>query len=78
VKDLAASEKDNYGRTNRSIHALSEIRQRALITRDMIAILRTEKVLRPGLGPEFLPRLIGAHAKRRIPAGEGIIWEDIL
>ena len=32
-----------------------------------VAVLRTEKVLRPGIGPEFLPRVIGATAKRRHP-----------
>jgi sialic acid synthase SpsE len=78
VKELAPSERVNYQRTNRSIHARVEIPRGAVISEDMLAILRTEKVLRPGLGPEFLSVVTGARAKRRIPAGEGIVWEDIL
>jgi sialic acid synthase SpsE len=78
VKELAASEKSNYIRTNRSIHALIEIPEGAVIRAEATALLRTEKKLRPGIGPEFLSLVIGANAKRRIPAGEGIVWEDII
>jgi sialic acid synthase SpsE len=78
VKELAASERANYTRTNRSLHALREIAQDAVIAAGDVAVLRTEKVLRPGLGPEFLPLVIGARARRRIPDGEGIVWADLL
>lgn len=78
VKRLAPAEAANYTRTNRSIHAVSEIRKGARITDKMVAVLRTEKKLRPGLGPEHLPTVIGARAARRIPAGEGITWEDLI
>jgi sialic acid synthase SpsE len=77
VKELAPSERANYRRTNRSIHAVSDIRAGSLITADAVAVLRTEKVLRPGLGPEFLPVVTGRRASRAIPAGEGITWEDL-
>jgi sialic acid synthase SpsE len=78
VKQLADSEKDNYKKTNRSIHALAEIPWGTLITEGMISILRTEKKLRPGVGPEFLSSIIGARAQRRIPPGEGVEWEDVI
>ncbi|HET6485044.1 MAG TPA: N-acetylneuraminate synthase family protein [Spirochaetia bacterium] len=78
IKTLAAAERENYRRTNRSIHALREIPQGAVIRSQDVALLRTEKVLRPGLPPELLPRVIGAHAMRLIPDGEGVEWEDIL
>jgi sialic acid synthase SpsE len=78
MKELAPSEKANYERTNRSIHALEEIPRGTVITAEMVAVLRTEKMLRPGLGPEFLEVVLGASAQRRIPAGEGIIWEDLI
>lgn len=78
VKSLAPSERANYSRTNRSIHAVAEIRKSALIGPADVAILRTEKVLRPGLGPEYLKRVIGAHTKRTIPAGEGVEWADLI
>jgi sialic acid synthase SpsE len=78
VKALAPSEKANYRRTNRSIHAMNEIPEGALITEEMVGVLRTEKKLRPGIGPEFLSLVIGARAKRPIPAGEGVLWEDLI
>jgi sialic acid synthase SpsE len=78
VKSLAPSEQANYSRTNRSIHAMAAIRRGARISPSDIAVLRTEKVLRPGLGPELLHLVVGAKARRLIPAGEGIQWEDII
>jgi sialic acid synthase SpsE len=78
VKEMARSERGNYLRTNRSIHAVREIAAGAVIGTSDVAVLRTEKVLQPGLGPEFLERVIGARAKRRVPDGEGIVWEDLL
>ena len=77
VKRLSPSEKDNYTRTNRSIHALREIKAGEVITSDMIACLRTEKILRPGLSPSLEKFLIGRIAKNTIPDGEGIRWEDV-
>jgi sialic acid synthase SpsE len=77
VKDLAPSEKANYRRTNRSIHAVAEIPAGSVIAADAVAVLRTEKQLRPGLGPELLPVVTGRRAARTIPAGEGVTWEDL-
>ena len=78
VKRLAASEQANYTRTNRSLHAARDIAMGARIDRSDLAVLRTEKVLRPGIGPEHLSKAIGATAKRHVPDGEGIEWADIL
>ncbi|MCX7040600.1 MAG: N-acetylneuraminate synthase family protein [Spirochaetes bacterium] len=78
VKTLAPSESANYSRTNRSIHAVAEIPVGARIGASDVAILRTEKVLRPGLGPEYMKLVIGARAKRAIPAGEGVEWADLI
>lgn len=78
VKEMAPAEKGNYGRTNRSLHACREIPAGAVIDRDDVAVLRTEKVLRPGLGPEHLRLVVGARARRPIPDGEGIEWADLL
>ena len=77
IKRLAPSEKANYTRTNRSIHALRDINAGETIERDMIACLRTEKKLRPGLSPSWEEQIIGLAAKRFIPAGEGICLGDI-
>ncbi|MCL2093110.1 MAG: N-acetylneuraminate synthase family protein [Treponema sp.] len=77
VKRLAPSEEANYRRTNRSLHALGEIQEGDIITRDSFASLRTEKILRPGLPPSFEEQIIGRRARKTIPAGEGIRLEDI-
>jgi sialic acid synthase SpsE len=77
VKRLAPSEKANYERTNRSIHAIRDIKQGETIEKDMIASLRTEKILRPGLPPSWEEAVIGRKAARFIPGGEGIRFEDL-
>jgi sialic acid synthase SpsE len=77
VKRLAPSEAANYRRTNRSLHAARAIRAGEAFDAANLAVLRTEKVLRPGLDPELLPRLAGRRAMRDIPSGEGIEWEDV-
>ena len=76
-KRLAPSELANYQRTNRSIHALRDIKEGEVIEKEMFSSLRTEKLLRPGLPPSWEGRIIGRRAKAFIPAGEGIRFEDI-
>jgi sialic acid synthase SpsE len=76
VKRLAQAELSNYGRTNRSIHARRAIARGELYSEENIAILRTEKVLRPGLDPGLYERLLGRRAALDVPSGEGITWED--
>lgn len=77
VKRLAPSEAANYIRTNRSIHATKAIRVGEVFSAKNLALLRTEKVLRPGLSPELLPTILGRVARRKIPSGEGIEAEDV-
>ncbi|MDR2098357.1 MAG: N-acetylneuraminate synthase family protein [Spirochaetaceae bacterium] len=77
VKRLAASEAQNYRRTNRSIHALREIREGEVLSAENCAVLRTEKILRPGMPPFMLEKIAGRRARRLIPAGEGIRFEDV-
>jgi len=77
VKTLAPSERENYTRTNRSIHALRDIQAGETITANDFAVLRTEKILRPGLAPSWAAALCGRAARQFIPAGEGIRFEDV-
>ena len=77
AKRLARGEAANYARTNRSVHALRDIEIGETFDEGNVALLRTEKVLRPGLEPSFLPLLLGRLARRRIPSGEGLEWEDV-
>jgi sialic acid synthase SpsE len=77
VKGLAPSEKANYERTNRSLHALRDIAEGAAIGPGDFAPLRSEKILRPGLPPSWAERITGRKARQFIPGGEGIRLEDI-
>ncbi|MDR2922611.1 MAG: N-acetylneuraminate synthase family protein [Treponema sp.] len=77
VKTLAPSEQDNYERTNRSIHAIRDIHPGEIIKAEDFAVLRTEKILRPGLAPSWAERICGKTARQFIPAGEGIRFEDL-
>jgi sialic acid synthase SpsE len=77
VKRLAPSEKANYERTNRSLHALRDIPEGTLLGPADFAVLRTEKILRPGLPPSWAEQLLGRKARQFIPNGEGIRLEDV-
>jgi sialic acid synthase SpsE len=77
IKRLSLSEAANYGRTNRSIHALADIPPGTLITAKNTAPLRTEKILRPGLPPMLWKKIIGRPARAFIPSGEGVRFEDV-
>lgn len=78
VKRLSASEEENYERTNRSIHAVRSLRSGDVLRPDDIAVLRTEKLLRPGLHPRYAERIVGSVLSRDVPDGEGIRLEDLL
>jgi sialic acid synthase SpsE len=77
IKMLAPSEKENYTRTNRSIHALRDIQAGEVIRAEDFAVLRTEKILRPGLAPSWAASICGRTTRQFIPAGEGIRFEDV-
>ncbi|MDR2660408.1 MAG: N-acetylneuraminate synthase family protein [Spirochaetaceae bacterium] len=78
VKRLAASESQNYGRTNRSIHALRDIQAGEPLSSENCAVLRSEKILRAGMPPFMMEKITGCAAARFIPAGEGVRFEDFL
>ncbi len=77
VKKLAPAEEANYGRTNRSLHFLGNMRLGEKIHADDVAVLRTEKVLTPGLSPDWLEKVIGKTLLRDVKAGQGVQREDI-
>lgn len=78
IKRLAKSEKDNYGLTNRSIHALNNLEAGKVLREEDVCIVRTEKKLRPGLAPVFLDTILGKRLARDVAAGEGIVLEDFM
>lgn len=76
-KTLAPSEEASYGRTNRSIHAVHSLEKGTPLTRDNCCIVRTEKILNPGMHPRFFEGIMGRIVKKTIPSGEGIREEDL-
>lgn len=78
IKKLAPAERANYGRTNRSIHVMHDMKKGDYITPDSIAILRTEKILEPGLDPKYVFQIIGARLSQDITAGQGLLWYHLL
>lgn len=78
VKKLAPSELANYGRTNRSIHFMRSMKKGETITEKDIAVLRTEKILTPGISPLYLESVTGALLARDVKSGDGLVWEDVI
>lgn len=78
VKRLAAGEMENYGKSNRSIHALRNLEPGDTLSEANMAVLRSEKNLRPGLHPRYFHQISGSRVQRRIRAGEGIVLQDLI
>ncbi len=78
VKRLAAAESMNYGRTNRSLHFMRSMKKDEKIGEGDISILRTEKVLTPGISPEYYDLVIGKVLARDVEDGAGLLFEDLL
>lgn len=77
-KKLAESEKNNYSRTNRSLHYLHNLPKGHKISEQDIAILRTEKILSVGLTPDFYEILLGKTLTKNVNNGDGVQLEDFL
>ena len=78
IKRLAPAEEDNYGRTNRSLHFMHDIKAGQTIGKGDVAVLRTEKILTPGLTPDWLDKVIGAKLARDVEDGAGVQFEDFI
>ncbi len=78
IKRLAESESVNYGRTNRSLHYMKNFEKGYIIKEEDIQVLRTEKILTPGISPDFIRTVTGAKLKRNIKSGEGVQLEDFM
>jgi sialic acid synthase SpsE len=75
VKRLAASEKDNYLTTKRSLIALRDIGKGEVIKKEDFAALRSEKNLKPGLSPDYADFISGKAVCKNIKNSEGILPE---
>ncbi|MCQ2597036.1 MAG: N-acetylneuraminate synthase family protein [Treponema sp.] len=77
IKRLAPAEEANYGRTNRSIHFMRDIKKGEIISEKDVAVLRTEKILTPGISPEYLEKVIGQPLLNDVTDGSGLQFSDI-
>ena len=78
IKNLAPSEFLNYGRTNRSLHYLKDLKKGDIVSLSDIAVLRTEKVLSPGISPDFLDTINGAMLQSDVKGGDGVLLEHFI
>ena len=77
IKRLAPAEEANYGRTNRSLHFMRDMKVGEIICTEDVAVLRTEKVLTPGLTPDYLEKVIGCKLVCDVESGQGVQKENI-
>jgi len=77
IKNLAPVEESSYHRTNRSLHAVGPLIKGTLINEENTALLRTEKILNPGLEPRYRGEAYGRRLLWDIPSGDGITLEDL-
>lgn len=78
IKALAPAEEKNYGRTNRSLHYMKAFEAGHILAAEDVGVLRTEKILTPGIGPEFLESVIGKKLRRAVGDGAGVLADDFL
>ena len=78
IKALAPAEEKNYGRTNRSLHYMKAFEAGHLLAAGDVGVLRTEKVLTPGLSPALYESVIGKKRRRAVQDGAGVAWEDFM
>lgn len=77
IKALAPAEEKNYGRTNRSLHYMKAFEAGHILAAEDVGVLRTEKILTPGLSPEHYESVIGKKLTRAVEDGAGILSEDL-
>ena len=73
IKVLGADEARDRALVRRTMHAARAVRQGTVIARDMIRFVRPSD----GLAPEFLSVVLGRSARRDLPAGAAITWDDV-
>ena len=77
IKKLAPAEEANYGRTNRSLHFMRSMKAGEVIGETDVAVLRTEKILTPGISPEFLDDVIGKTLACDVEDGAGVQFDSL-
>lgn len=78
IKRLAPSEKENYSRTNRSLHFMRSMKKGEIVRESDIGVLRTEKTLSPGVSPAYLSLVTGAELSHDVRDGDGVQLSDFM
>ena len=78
VKKLAPAESANYGRTNRSLHFMHDMKKGEVIKAQDIGVLRTEKILTPGISPEYLDFVVGKVLQQDVTSGSGVEFKFLV
>ena len=57
---------------------MKNLKAGSIISKNDVAVLRTEKVLSVGISPEFLDTVIGAKLVKDVRDGDGVQFSDII
>lgn len=75
--ELAAAERHNYLTTNRSLLFVAAGGPGDLIDASLIAPLRSEKNMRPGLTALLWNDVVGRRLARAVHSGDPVSWDDV-
>ena len=78
IKQPAEAELELVDCDRRMILVTRRIEAGEVIAAEAVRILRAERNVAPGLMPKFWDVVVGARAARDIPAGRGLVWEDVI
>lgn len=78
IKHPTPSEKELADCDRRTVMVIRDIQLGEFITTEKVRILRAERNLKPGILPKFWDIVLGARAARSIPAGRGLLWDDVM
>lgn len=67
-----------YNAISGRLHYMADFSAGTIIQPKDIGVLRTEKILTPGITPDFLPTIIGKKLKKDVQNGAGVLLQDFL
>ena len=77
-KLLAKAEETNYKTTNRSLLFIRDAEAGATLSENLVAPLRSEKNLKPGLSPFHWPTVKGRKINKMVKSGEALQWKHLI
>lgn len=75
---ILKSGKEFFEISKRSIQAIKIIKKGERLTKLNIGILRPGKGLKRGIEPKYYNIILGKKINRKVPEGEGILWNSLL